>query len=57
MHVFRSRPPDRGQHFDVSLTALRPPDLEAQKGDEAERAAWVVVANVILNLDETLTKR
>jgi len=57
VHVFRSRPPDRGQHFDVRLTALRPPDLEAEKGDEAERAAWVVVANVILNLDETLTKR
>lgn len=57
VHVFRSRPADRGQHFDISLTALRPPDLEADNGDEAERAAWVVVANVILNLDETLTKR
>ncbi|MEZ5391373.1 MAG: DUF1553 domain-containing protein [Bryobacterales bacterium] len=57
IHVFRSRPPESGQHFDASLTALRPPELEAQKGDEADRAAWVVVANVILNLDETLTKR
>ena len=57
IHVFRSRPPENGQHFDASLTALRPPELEAQNGDEAERAAWVVVANVILNLDETLTKR
>jgi hypothetical protein len=57
VHVFRSRSADSGQHFDASLTALRPPELEADKGDEADRAAWVVVANVILNLDETLTKR
>ncbi|MBI1357772.1 MAG: DUF1553 domain-containing protein [Acidobacteria bacterium] len=57
VRVFRSRPPESGQHVDIGLTAVRPPRLEAQGGDEVERAAWVVAANVLLNLDETLTRR
>jgi hypothetical protein len=28
----------------------------AANGDGADRAAWTMVANVLLNLDETLTK-
>lgn len=36
------------------LKAARTPDGE---GEPAERAAWVAVANALLNLDETLTKR
>ena len=55
--VFRSRPPETGQHIDIGLTAVQPPALDAQGGDEAGRAAWVAVANVLLNLDETLTRR
>jgi hypothetical protein len=29
----------------------------ARKKDDPKRAAWVVVANTLLNLDETLTRR
>jgi hypothetical protein len=45
------------QYIDASLTALRPPEYEASRPDDAERAAWVMLAQVLLNLDETLTKR
>jgi len=48
---------DGRRHVDVGLTALRPPEFGPPPEDLADRAAWVVVANVILNLDETLTKR
>ncbi|MCW5981376.1 MAG: PSD1 domain-containing protein [Bryobacteraceae bacterium] len=48
---------DGDQFIDVSLTALRPPDYERSRADDAERAAWVTVAHVLLNLDETLAKR
>jgi hypothetical protein len=45
------------QYIDVSLTAVGPPKYEANRDDDRERAAWVMVAHVLLNLDETLTKR
>jgi len=48
---------DGDQYIDVALTALRPPALSAPRPDDAERAAWVMVAHVLLNLDETVTKR
>jgi len=48
---------DGDQYVDIALTALRPPDLGAPRPDDAERAAFVMVAHVLLNLDETLTKR
>ena len=34
----------------------RPVIAQADVGDKAELAAWIVVANVLLNLDETVTK-
>ena len=46
-----------GRHIDVGLKALKRPDLGSPAEDDADRAAWVIVANVLLNLDETLTKR
>jgi hypothetical protein len=48
---------DGDQYVDVSLTALRPPAYEPAQAGDAERAAWVTVAHVLLNLDETFTKR
>ena len=45
------------QYIDVGLNAVRKPDLGAAQSDDADRAAWVMVAHVLLNLDETLTKR
>ena len=48
---------DGDQYIDVALTALRPPELAGPRPDDAERAAWVMVAHVLLNLDETVTKR
>jgi hypothetical protein len=38
-----------------SETARRPPPL-AGRARAAERAAWTMVANALLNLDEALTK-
>ena len=48
---------DASRNIDVGLTALRPPAFEISGSEALERAAWTVVANVVLNLDETLTKR
>jgi hypothetical protein len=42
-----------------ALIASGPPaiaDAQGRAGDTAELAAWIVVANVLLNLDETVTK-
>jgi hypothetical protein len=48
---------EKGQVFDAGLTAVRPLDFRRASKDETGRAAWVVVANALLNLDETLTRR
>jgi hypothetical protein len=48
---------DGDQYIDAGLEGVRKPDLGAEKSDDPERAAWVMVAHVLLNLDETLTKR
>ena len=53
----RNNEKSRGRHIDVGLKALKRPDLGSPAEDDADRAAWVIVANVLLNLDETLTKR
>jgi mono/diheme cytochrome c family protein len=45
------------QYIDAGLRAFRKPDLGPERSDDADRAAWVMVAHVLLNLDETLTKR
>jgi len=44
------------RHIDLGLTMLRRPDL-TDSASTADEAAWVAVANVVLNLDEALTKR
>ena len=53
----RSRDGDGAQYIDAGLEASRPPDFEPRRPDDAERAAWVIVSHVLLNLDELLTKR
>ncbi len=45
------------QFVDASLTAARAPSYSPAGKDEISRAAWVVVANTLLNLDETLARR
>ncbi|MBZ5609948.1 MAG: PSD1 and planctomycete cytochrome C domain-containing protein [Acidobacteriia bacterium] len=57
VRAYRIGEKDRGQSIDVGLVAVRslgPPD---PRRDQPARAAWVVVANTILNLDEMLTRR
>ncbi len=43
--------------FDAGLVATAPLDLSKPTRLDAARAAWVVVANTVLNLDEALTRR
>lgn len=45
------------QFFDAGLKAVLPVELGTVARGDAGRAAWVVVANTILNLDEALTRR
>ncbi len=45
------------QVFDAGLVAIAPLDLGKPVRSDATRAAWAAVANTILNLDETLTRR
>jgi hypothetical protein len=44
------------QHRDAAAAMASSEHKVAQAGDIAELAAWTVVSNVLLNLDETLTK-
>ncbi len=49
---------DSPRNIDVGLSATSPPQFPDREASlDADDAAWVAVANVILNLDETLTKR
>jgi hypothetical protein len=57
LHSIHHGEPGSSQSIDASLTAARAPDLGPGSKDDASRAAWVVVANTVLNLDETLTRR
>ena len=45
------------QIFDPGLVASLPWTPAASKPGDAAKAAWVVVANTVLNLDETVTRR
>jgi hypothetical protein len=49
--------PGSTQFVDASLTAARAPSYGPAGKEEISRAAWVVVANTLLNLDETLARR
>ena len=46
-----------GQVFDPGLVASQPLKAAVPGRNGAARAAWVVVANTVLNLDETVTRR
>ncbi len=46
-----------GQLFDASLVAVLPLGQGRASSGNARRAAWVVVANTLMNLDEALTRR
>jgi hypothetical protein len=56
IHTTHIREQDSGQIIDASLRGIRAVEF-ARKKDDPKRAAWVVVANTLLNLDETLTRR
>jgi hypothetical protein len=55
--VRRTREKSAGQVMDLGFIANRSFDATPRRRDDVERAAWVVVANTLLNLDETLTRR
>ncbi len=57
VHVVHTGLTDGGRNIDFGLTALQPPEFPDGRDQTPESAAWVVVANVVLNLDEALTKR
>ena len=56
VHVVHTGLSDAPRHIDVGLTTLRRPDLP-DSASTPDEAAWVAVANVVLNLDEALTKQ
>ena len=56
VHAVHNGLSDAPRHIDVGLTMLRRPELRDTRSTPDE-AAWVAVANVVLNLDEALTKR
>jgi hypothetical protein len=57
IRVMRALDHDASQVFDVGLFATRALNFSSASAQDVSRAAWVVVANVLLNLDETLTRR
>ena len=57
VHAIHTGLTDAARNIDVGLTALQPAEYRIVGADAADSAAWVVVANVVLNLDEALTKR
>ena len=57
IHAIHTGLSDGLRFLDIGLTALRPPDFPESSPEDADEAAWVVVANVVLNLDEALAIR
>lgn len=57
VHAVHTGLSDGLRFLDIGLTALRPPNFPDSRPEDADEAAWVVVANVVLNLDEALTIR
>jgi len=57
IHAKRLHEQKTGQVIDAGLTAGKVLDLGPKRKDDPTRAAWVVVANTILNLDEMVTRR
>lgn len=57
VHAVHTGLTDGNRNIDLGLTALKPPIFTDGPDNPPESAAWVVVANVVLNLDEALTKR
>jgi len=57
IRAYRTFEGGRNQGFDAGLVALREPEYGQPRADDADRAAWVVVANAVLNLDELVTRR
>ena len=47
---------DAARNIDLGVTALSPPEFRLTGSAAAAKASWAVVANVVLNLDEALTK-
>ena len=57
IRVARYGTESNGQVFDPGLVASPPLAETKAARTDAARAAWVVVANTVLNLDETVTRR
>ncbi len=57
IRVARNGVKSNGQVFDPGLVGSTPVAVGKPQVGDAAKAAWVVVANTILNLDETVTRR
>ncbi len=56
LHAVHTGLSDAPRHVDAGLTALRPARLDLSPREAVGEAAWVALANVVLNLDEALTR-
>ena len=57
VRITRNHAEAGAQFFDGGLYGTRPLDAARLTSDALDRAAWVVVANTVLNLDEMVTRR
>ena len=53
---FTANPDASGQFIDAATTQLKPTHRDRDRSRDAELAAWTMVANLLLNLDEVVTK-
>jgi len=53
---FAAAPEAATQFIDSATTLLKPNHLDRDKSRDPELAAWTLLANLLLNLDETVTK-
>jgi hypothetical protein len=53
---FESRPAEASAFIDAATTLMQPNHLDRDRAGDPELAAWTMLANLLMNLDEAITK-